>query len=122
MVNTPPTTAATTAKPAPRTGRAPAAPAAEWRPIENDIVADIVGRAVRAGLAPEHANAIEREARAHWGGDRPYIAHRSGADQSARNNAIRREHARGERVEYLERKYQLSRRRIYAILGQPTAD
>lgn len=53
-----------------------------------------------------------------WGGDRPYIGREADArrDRSRRDRALLAEHAAGERVPYLMRKYGLSRTRVYEII------
>jgi len=93
----------------------------------DDIIADTLAR-VRAVvdtlgpdalLDPSRWVALDEDARANWGGDRPYIA-KSGevakARMSERNAAIRRDHQRGERVALLARRYHLSEVRIKAIV------
>ena len=87
-------------------------------------MADILRRVL--ALSPEFRAAlmlplaqIDREVRDHWGGDRAYIARRAGEGSSARNDAIRRDHQRGERTGLLCRRYQLSRQRIHQILSEP---
>jgi Mor family transcriptional regulator len=89
-------------------------------PPSEDVV-DFTLRCVLA-MAPGLSEAIARMADAHvrevFGGDRVYVANRRGEGHSARNAAIRRDYQNGERVELLMRRYQLSSRRIYEILGK----
>lgn len=87
----------------------------------HDIITDILTR-VAAVIPPKKAAAlqeIEADVRRDWGGDRPYIA-QIGEDarqeMSQRNEAIKRDHQRGERPTYLARKYGISRRRVHEIL------
>lgn len=74
-----------------------------------------------AGEVDDQALArIETEIRRDWGGERCYIAKQgehAKAIESARDECIRRDHRRGERVELLMRRYHLSRQRIYQIIG-----
>lgn len=87
----------------------------------DDIVEDIL--TVVLALAPNFAGYLaqqaEREIRARWGGDRPYIARRAGEGTSQRNAQIRRDHRAGERIGLLCRRYRLSRQRIHQILAAP---
>lgn len=89
------------------------------RTLLDDIVADILRR-LDGELADERLAAIERDVRRDWGGERPYIA-KAGESarqvQSARDERIRQEHRRGERVELLARRYGISSRRIRKILA-----
>lgn len=93
----------------------------------DDIIADTLAR-VRAVvdqlgpdalLDPSRWVALDEAVRGEWGGDRPYIA-KSGeiakARMSARNDAIRRDHDRGERPALLARRYGLSVVRVKAII------
>lgn len=62
-------------------------------------------------------DAADKHMREVWGGDRPYIARRSGDGLSARNAAIRRDHQAGERIPLLMRRYGLSRFQLHRILS-----
>lgn len=87
-------------------------------PTSEDVV-DYTLRCVLAmapGLSEAIAKAADAQVRQVFGGDRVYIPTRAGEGTSQRNAAIRRDYARGERVELLVRRYGLSRQRIYAIL------
>lgn len=89
----------------------------------NDLIADILDRISKACAAnedrytPEIAISIEKEIRADWGGDR-YLVSKSmgGSDHSQRNSRIMRDYLSGERIKLLERRYQLSGRRILQII------
>jgi Mor family transcriptional regulator len=85
---------------------------------DDDIVADILRRLVQLtpGFSAAVLQQVERDIRAHWGGDRPYIARRAGEGTSARNEAIRRDHQAGERTGLLCRRYRLTPRQIQRIL------
>lgn len=67
-------------------------------------------------LTAELAGELGAELRDQWGGDRPYIARRAGEGRSGRNEAIRRDYQRGERVPLLARRYSLTPQQIYKIL------
>lgn len=97
----------------------PQATQRQYVPNENDIIDDILRRVI--AMAPSFseslAEQIDKQARAHWGGDRPYIASRSGAGTSARNAAIKRDYWQGgERIPLLERRYGLSKSRLWEII------
>lgn len=86
---------------------------------ENDIVTDILRMVI--AMAPEFsaelARRVEREAKERWGGDRVYIPrHGRRAGPSQRDLDIRRDHANGERIAYLERKYGIKRSRLWEII------
>lgn len=70
-------------------------------------------------LLPAHRGEAERIARAAWGGERVYIGKLGETGQaqiSERDRAIRRDFNRGNHVDFLVRRYGLSRRRIWAIV------
>lgn len=82
-----------------------------------DIVRDIFDR---LSDKDQGLDEIERSIRADYGGERVYIPKDGDAarsETSMRNRAIRADWARGERIEYLVRRYQISRRRIYSIIN-----
>lgn len=87
-------------------------------PAHNDIISDILGRVI--SMAPNFslalAEQIDRETRKMWGGDRPYISTRRGAGSSSRNDRIKSDFQKGERVALLMRRYDLSASRIREIL------
>lgn len=87
--------------------------------MHDDIIVDIFERIGSALPAPVRAE-LERSIRRDWGGDRPYIA-RSGesgkASLSQRNASIARDYHQGESIALLERRYGVSRRRIYQVLS-----
>ena len=92
---------------------------APYVPNENDIIDDILRRVI--AMAPAFTAAlaaqIDKQARAQWGGDRPYIAHRNGAGTSSRNAAIKRDYWQGgERIPLLERRYGLAKSRLWEII------
>lgn len=88
-----------------------------------DIVCDIIARLRNAVAAnggrfdDSVARSVERAVRSDWGGDRPFIARRSGEGRSERNAAILRDYQAGERLGLLERRYQLTRRRLLQIVS-----
>jgi Mor family transcriptional regulator len=89
--------------------------------IEDDIVADILGRvAATAALPPDVVERIDRDVRRDWGGERPYIARVGEVParniRSARDERVRADYMRGERVVLLARRYGISKRSIQRIL------
>lgn len=89
----------------------------ETAQAHDDFVVDVLAIVSSVvTVTPEQAAAAEAEVRARWGGDRPYIARRAGEGQSARNEQIRRDYLRGERLALLERRYALSQRRLWQII------
>ena len=89
-----------------------------FEPSDNDIIDDILARVI--AMAPSFsaalADQVSREAREQWGGDRPYIAKKAGDGHSSRNDSIRRDYLLGAHMHLLERRYALSRARIWQIL------
>lgn len=65
-------------------------------------------------IAAEIVTGISRD----WRGDRPYIgpAIEARQQQERRNSALLRDWLAGERIPFLARRYQLSTKRVYAIL------
>lgn len=93
------------------------------RTLLDDVVTDILARvdaALREGDETDAALAqVEREVRRDWGGERPYIAKAGESarrEQSLRDEQIRRDFRRGERVALLARRHGISERRIRKIL------
>lgn len=72
----------------------------------------------RLAKAVEEAavNATRKQVKGVFGGEKPYVAKTLVEDSSLRNEQIRRLYQSGERVSYLERKFQLSARQIYRII------
>ena len=87
---------------------------------EDDFVDDVVGVVAQLApdLTPEQCAKIGAEVRLRWGGDRPYIARRQGEGRSGRNEAIRRDYLSGERLALLERRYNLTQRRLLQIIKE----
>jgi Mor family transcriptional regulator len=89
---------------------------------ENDLVHDILHR-VQAmfDLPTERLVELEQRVRHDWGGERPYIP-RLGESarliRSKRDERIRAEHRRGERVELLARRWGMTERRVRQILAE----
>lgn len=90
----------------------------------NDIVADILQRAAKltqksgVALSDKDLAELDREVRLDWGGDRPFIAKRAGEGHSQRNSRIMRDYLNGERLALLQRRYELTPRRILQIIKQ----
>lgn len=89
-----------------------------YTPNENDIIDDLLRRVI--ALSPQFSAAlaaqIDAEARKQWGGDRVYIGKRSGLGSSTRNQAIKRDYLAGEHFHLLERRYNLSKSRLFEII------
>lgn len=71
-------------------------------------------------LPADRAEAVERELRAAWGGERPYIPKLGELGRrlmSVRDEQIRAEHRRGERVKFLSRRWQLAPQHIRRIVA-----
>jgi Mor family transcriptional regulator len=85
---------------------------------ENDIIEDIFAAVI--AMAPQFQAELEKikhAKREMWAGDRPYIAHRAGDGTSSRNLAIKRDYwQHGERIPLLERRYGLSKARLWQII------
>jgi Mor family transcriptional regulator len=87
-------------------------------PNPDDFVDDVLAivRALVPGLGADVCAKACAAIRERWGGDRPYIARRAGEGRSGRNEAIRRDYQRGERLALLERRYAISQRHILRII------
>lgn len=90
--------------------------------IEPDVIADILQRIVdAAGVPDDVVKQVERDARQYWGGERCYVA-KAGESPRRREaferaERIRAEFRRGEHVELLARRHELSPRHVRRILG-----
>ena len=98
-----------------------AAPAAAATPIngsEHDIIDDLLAHviALSPGFSAAIAKQVDKAVREGWAGDRPYIAKRSGEGSSQRNALIKADYLKGERMALLERRYKLSRSRLWEII------
>lgn len=89
----------------------------------NDLISDIMQRITEAcaknegKISESIIENVEKNIRQDWGGDRYFVAkHKSGGDHSERNSRIMRDYLKGERLQLLERRYQLSSRRILQII------
>lgn len=89
-----------------------------YKPNEHDIIDDLlrIVLSMAPGFTAALAAQVDKEARARWGGDRPYIGTRSGRGSSARNANIKRDYLAGEHFHLLERRYGLSRSRLWEII------
>lgn len=63
-------------------------------------------------------DAAEQHVREQFGGERVYVGKRRGQGMVERNAEIRRLHQRGERVQFIARKFGLTRQRVTQILGE----
>ena len=94
--------------------------------MASEFMADASERLIKAlnafGMSPEIAGMVAAEWQSgiqrDWGGERPYIGKGGEAlrEMSRRDRAILREHAAGERVAYLSRKFGISRRMVWLII------
>lgn len=78
-----------------------------------------MGAMAAGSFNPETAARIAEEVRRDWGGERAYIAKIGDTavlEITRRDIAIRRDYRNGERICFLARRWQLSRRRIYQII------
>lgn len=102
-----------------KTATKPNAPATpDTDACENDIIEDIFAAVI--AMAPQFTAELEKikhAKRQAWAGDRPYIAHRAGDSTSPRNQAIKKDYwQNGERIPLLERRYGLSKARLWQII------
>ena len=89
---------------------------------ENDIVEATLRAclALAPGFNAAIAAMVDERIRAEWGRENAYIPTAAGgaATRTAeRNAAIMRDHAKGERVALLARRYSLTEKRIQQIIG-----
>ncbi|MEO7066264.1 MAG: Mor transcription activator family protein [Rhodanobacter sp.] len=86
-----------------------------------DLVADILERVgTHIKLPAKVAQAVEREVRDDWGGERHYVAKvgESGkAMMAERDQRIRAEYHQGEHVELLARRHGISVKRVQQIVA-----
>lgn len=90
--------------------------------LDYDIVTDILHRIGEhhAKLPARVVQLVEDEVRADYGGERCYVAKRgesARAKLADRDNRICADFRRGEHVELLSRRYELSVKRIRQIVG-----
>lgn len=87
-------------------------------PVTDDVVAYTL--ACVLALAPRTsatiAATVERQVRNTFGGDEVWIADGAAQLRAERDAKIKRDYLAGERTELLERRYQLSKRRILQIV------
>ena len=95
--------------------------AAPFVPADNDLIDDVLRRVIEMAPAFSAALAaqISKEVRREWAGESVrvcYIKSEARAYKSRRDEAIKRDWQRGERLPLLERRYGISERRIRQIL------
>lgn len=76
--------------------------------------------AMAPGFTAAVAAAVDQRVRAEWGNTRAHITSTLGGKDAAfnaRNAALMRDWQRGERIELLARRYQISRRRVEQIIA-----
>jgi Mor family transcriptional regulator len=105
--------------------KADSQPTGEAAAVEIDIVSDVIRRVreLIPGLTGSVAQRVEADVRRDWGGDSAYIA-KTGeslaqrqARCAARDEAIRRDHHRGDHEDLLIRRYSISQKRLRQILA-----
>ena len=91
--------------------------------FNDDIIDDVLRRVIE--MAPGFSAAlvaqIAQATRHEWAGEKIrifYIARHDDGVRSLRNEAILRDHQKGERLGLLERRYKLSKRHILRVLKQ----
>lgn len=84
---------------------------------KSDIVLDILSR-ISSIVPKEKTDAIERDIRRVWGGDRVYIPIRRDdqAQHSERDRQIRAMYQSGRQIAFIARKYALTERRVQQII------
>lgn len=87
-------------------------------PVTDDIVqytlACVMALAPRTSAALQAA--VDCQVRDAFGGDEVWIADGAAQLRKERDNKIKRDYLAGERIELLERRYKLGRRRIFQII------
>jgi Mor family transcriptional regulator len=84
-----------------------------------DILNDIAERLVAGGACHDLTARVLADVRRDWGGEETYICKNAESPTrvvTRRNAALLRDWRLGERVPLLARKYQISTKRVYAIL------
>lgn len=72
---------------------------------------------IRAEVRAHIAKHTSAQARRIFGGDRPYISRKLGEGTSERNASIKRDYwQKGEHIPLLERRYSLSKSRLWEII------
>ena len=74
--------------------------------------------AIKPDLEAGVLDAAEQHVREQFGGERVYVGKRRGQGMVERNAEIRRLHQRGERVQFIARKFDLTRQRVTQILSE----
>lgn len=87
--------------------------------MNNDILQDLEERLKQIGFDDPKIQKVVMEVRNDWHGERPYISIKYEMDKtrSERNEKIKRDYKNGESIQFLQRRYGLSRKRIYEILS-----
>ena len=85
-----------------------------------DVLHDVCERLVRAGVPKDVVEPVIDEVRKDYGGDKVWVARYSERVRerlNTRNMQLYRDWQRGERIEYLARKYNISKKRVYTIIS-----
>ena len=106
--------------------------ATSFKPADDDLIDDVLATVLL--MAPSFCAAlrdhrdqlqalalkVSEQKHQEWAGDRVYIPGTTEAarrERSARNQAILRDHQRGERMMFLERRYKLSKQALWKIIN-----
>ena len=118
-----PTHATATPATAPHLTPAQASRALAAVPVTEDVIEYTIACALalsppdmRAELRAHIALHTSQQARRIFGGDRMYISRKVGEGHSARNAQIKRDYLAGEHIPLLERRYTLSKSRLWEII------
>ena len=87
-------------------------------PVSDDVLAYTLDclRALAPRTSAAALVAVERQVRDTFGGDEVWLADGAAQLRRVRDAKIKHDYLRGERLELLQRRYQLSRRRLFQIV------
>lgn len=87
-------------------------------PVSDDVVAYTLAcwKALLPRTSAEVLGAVEHQVREVFGGDEVWIGKGMAQQRKARNEQIKRDYLNGERFDLLERRYELSKRRLFQIV------
>ncbi len=84
-----------------------------------DLINDLLNRiAEKIGLPDELRDMLEHDLRIEWGGMETYI---NKIARHKRDAALLRDWRNGERIRFLQRRYDLSASQVYNIIGKRNA-
>lgn len=87
-------------------------------PVTDDVVAYMLGcwLAVAPRTSVAVVKAVEQQVRHTFGGEEVWIAKGMAQQRLQRDEQIKRDYLAGERLETLERRYELTKRRLFQIV------